>query len=381
MKIVGAVALVLMGGLALGWSQPLSPCPGFGAGMAQYRLRVNSIECWQSVHDLTSWHPLTEEIGHLHNGDPNLVNDILGPPGAWHNGQSISYPWQAWMGLDGGAAPQPGQMENDMKHEGYKWAVANDGRDCYQKENEVGTNCFYAWRIQYHSAGASHGAVTRLHSFSLEAQVCTPDFATCGIIRTGGLIDYGPLSLRPPWPPVRVILPDDPPEFDDHSMTDVPYKHHRVIGGSPTNYLWQSGSKFGYNLIANFAFHVHDDWQGVDPADPGRVELVCPDFQCESNHSNVGFYRIYLLRKRPNINEDLVDGIDGIIDGVMNFSGYTDRFGNLVPDCSPLGPDCIPLILENFPVGQASYWVPALPENNTEYDISPPGEFWIRYPN
>jgi hypothetical protein len=59
--------------------------------------------CTEAEHDRLAWHLLVNpelkcHYDHQHGDDPNLVNDIFGPPGEWFDqpGQSISYPWQTF---------------------------------------------------------------------------------------------------------------------------------------------------------------------------------------------------------------------------------------------------------------------------------------------
>lgn len=345
-------------------------------------------------HSNVDNHPVSASIGHSHN-EQDLLEGIFGPPGAWHNGNSISYPWQTWAGLDTDPlGPPQTPLENDFKHVGYKWLTKDLGDNCSESIN-IGTQtgaCITAFRLQIHASGGAVGAPNRLHSFSAELRICTPDFVTCGIMRTGGHYDIGPLSIRhTPGPTFTYIPdPDDPSEFVAHDKNNTPYRHHQAIDEldedpQSISYQWKSGNKFGWNQMVSFAFSVLDDWQGIDPTDPSRIELFCPDFQCEKNHSLFVVYQISINSSYTD-RDQLDDDLDGVVDGVINFSGFTDRQGWLVPDCSPLGPDCIPVILENVPImgspdGVAIFKDSIRRQNATEFDISPPGEFWIEAPN
>lgn len=346
------------------------------------------------AHDNMAWHPVSADVAHTHNADPNSLNHIFGPPGAWHNGNSISYPWQTWFGLDSDPlGPQGSPLENDFKHVGYKWLTEDLGDSCSESIS-IGTQtgaCITAFRLQVHASGGAIGAPNRLHSFSAELRICTPDFAVCGIMRTGGHSDYGPLAIRHPGTTFTYLPdPDDPPEFVTHPKHTTPYRHHSSIdelGFDPDQviYNWKSGNKFGWNQMISYAFSSFDDWQGLDPDDQTRVELLCPDFQCEKNHSQFVVYQISINSSYTD-RDQLDDDLDGVVDGVINFSGFTDRQGWLVPDCSPMGPDCIPIILENVPIVGSPDGVAIFKDQNhrrnaTEFDLSLPGEFWIESPN
>jgi hypothetical protein len=123
-----------------------------------------------------------------------------------------------------------------------------------------------------------------------------------------------------------------------------------------------------------FAFRTQDDWVGIDLADPTTLDISkfrCPDFQCRYNHSDENFYRI-------NVEQEFLEQFDDG-SGRANFNGFVDRFGNVVPSCT-LGLDCAPLILENVPLGGRSVQIRGNPPI-IEYDLSPPGEWWIEHPN
>jgi hypothetical protein len=78
-------------------------------------------------------------------------------------------------------------------------------------------------------------------------------------------------------------------------------------------------------------------------------------------------------------------------DGIVTYSGYTDRRGNVVQGCAAPGLDCIPLEIVNAPVGRAIFSRGnsgvRFTDNDLhgstfrDFDVSPPGEFWITFPN
>jgi hypothetical protein len=158
--------------------------------------------CAESEHDTTRWHTLLNyadddlpggpcHFDHHHGDNPHAVNDIFGTPGAWfmRTGQSISYPWQTYPAQRASDPPgmYPGLLENEYKHEGYMWVV---------RRNQAcsGGACVTDFRLQHHFHGNLDGGVG-MHSASFEGRVCDdasrPE--TCGIVRTGGWLDYGHL--------------------------------------------------------------------------------------------------------------------------------------------------------------------------------------------
>ena len=315
-------------------------------------------------HDPNQWHGLYDaarncHYNHAHNGNPHELNHIFGPVGAWYTGQSISYPWQT---------PQ----ENELKHEGYKWEAKElDG--CLHTVALDHDTCVTAWRIQFHALGGPVAATTRIHSFLAEVRVCAEDGSRCGVVRTGGWADFGILEV--PYKGAHVPLPNDPEAppggFNVHLP---PYRGHapfdEVASGRGTvPVTWNSSSRYGYNKIFEFDFKAFDDWQGIDLNDPTRFQLICPDYRCPHNHSRMGIYEIVVK-----------DVLPADSNGLVNFSGYTDRFGNIVNNCSEIGLDCIPLVFDNVPKGKATMRIHPN-ESPIEYDVSPSGEWWIEYPN
>jgi hypothetical protein len=153
-------------------------------------------------HDPTAWHALYNSgenchYDHEHKQDPGEANDIFGPVAGLYGGQEISYPWQTFSAAG---------TENQLKHGGYGWLVSR-GLDCYSAYSD---GCLTDFRVQYHAIMAAPGAVTRFHSFWLEARGCresNPD--QCGIIRTGGWADYGRLEIDGK----HIPLPGDPTDF------------------------------------------------------------------------------------------------------------------------------------------------------------------------
>ena len=318
---------------------------------------------------------------HTHNADPSRLDSIFGPVGALYGGQTISYQWQT------GTAPN---LENQVKHEGYKWMVRQDGADgdClfYAGQNNNAVHCVTDFRIQQHVVGGQVGVLVRFHSYWVEMRVCTLDQSVCGIVKTGGHSDFGLLQVE--RYSNYVPLPGDPPEFADCTPQQCAYRGHKSsrffidFNPSPAHNdpLWFNGrGLFGFNQISFFAFITEDDWGGIAPDDPaGPEHFLCPDWQCKFNHSTLFAFEVYAT---------VSSAFDPDGDGIADFSGFTDRKGNVVADCAPLGPDCVPLEIAGVPVGNAAYGPSGRFQFNMgfipfeEYDVSPPGEWWIEYPN
>lgn len=320
-------------------------------------------------HDPTTYHSLVDEqrgchYTHTHNQNPADGDAIFGPLSL---SQSISYPWQT-------------PHENMAKHAGYKWDVEIKDQ-CHPRPGINYPHCVMAWRIQHHSVGGATGAATRLHSYYAEVLVCRN--GDCGIIRTGGWSDFGILMV--PYKGERVVLSNDATELDTYRFGAPPYRGHPPAQDCPTsggrcNYVWNSSNRLGYNQFVSFDFRVADDFGGLVVHGDGTISdrLICPDFHCRFNHSQFWVYEV--LVEIPNSLDE-----DG--DGFVTFDGFVDTSGNINPSCHTAGPNCAPLTVENAPVGRFAFNEGLnIVEGSRagrieEFDLSPPGEWWIEYPN
>ncbi len=323
--------------------------------------------CPPELHDPTVWHGLVNQefwchYDHEHKDNPHTVSDIFGPVGTG-TGQEISYPWQT-VSHHG--------AENEHKHEGYGWLVRRD-MPCIP--NGTG-GCITDFRAQFHAIMAPMGATTRFHSFWMEARACRTDNPTqCGILRTGGWLDYGVLLIDGQ----HIPLPGDPvggPFPAEHRPARLHCVENSHTCGAAHG-IWYSEQ---YNpwtnepgsVLPQLALATDDAWGIVDPANPNAFEPFCPDAQCRYNNSVM---EAHLLSFYLPLRLD-VDG-----DGIVNFSGYTDRWGKLMDTCTAPGPDCIPLEISNLPLGHYQYRDDTHGFKPVDHDVSPEGEFWIKFPN
>jgi hypothetical protein len=128
---------------------------------------------------------------------------------------------------------------------------------------------------------------------------------------------------------------------------------------------------------------VLDTAHCIDPADVSKDIAICPDSQCRFNGSeHVPF--TYWAWVDPALDGSAGDR-DGVKNGRVTFRGYTDVTGAIVRGCSAPGEHCVPYILENAPVGWAGWETPSndgrWPERYKDFDVSPPGTWWIKLPN
>ena len=304
-------------------------------------------------HDPMDWHSLYNaaencHYNHEHKQDPDAVNDIFGPVGALYGGQKISYPWQTFSSTG---------TENGLKHGGYGWLVTR-GMDCFSRFSE---GCLTDFRVQYHAIMAAPGAVTRFHSFWLEARGCREDNPDrCGIIRTGGWADYGKLKIDGE----HIPLPGDPTK----SVIGRREHHYNIGAGN-------FGTWYGGNKMAVVALQTPSMWGLIKPDNPFELHLFCPDLKCKNNNSKM---QAHIIGFKVSNKLD-TDG-----DGLVTYKGYTDRHGNIVSGCTNVGLDCVPLEIIDMPTGTYQFRDDAHGLGNDgrgNFDLSPPGEWWVGYPN
>ena len=345
-----------------------------------------------SFHDPTAWHALWDggqacHYDHTHNADPTTADAILGPLA--YAPTTLSYAWAT------------SSMENSMKHGGYKYGVRL-GLPCGVVTNYEGItpiNCITDARIQYHGVGHALDALARFHSFYAEYRICRQlAYTQCGIIRIGGWADFGILEV--PYKGARVVRPggvvdfgdglvmsfaSDDPEMNGQSVDNEPYLAMSSLAdlsyfsthAPSTNIqmeVWSSAlGAYSHQPYVRFAFRIFDSWGLIDPANPNNPHWLCRDGSCAYNAS------WHALNELTAFIPQAWD-TDG--DGLANFEGFTNRYGQVVTGCTASGLDCVPLSVVNVPVGYAHYTDPGNGRNAAvEYDTSPPGVRWIEFPN
>jgi hypothetical protein len=338
------------------------------------------------THNPMEWHALYDptrncHYNHEHKDNPGLfyagmsaeerttatkVNQLFGTPGAWFGGTSLSYPWQTFMGAGADYPPPSANTENMMKHAGYGWIVRVDiPQPAYNKQ------WIKDYRVQYHAIFGAAGAVTRFHSFSLEANLCQ-SVSNCRIVRTGGWLDFGNLIVnrQPIWLPGQE---GDGQRRRIHASINV-YEDAWVDSINPSAFWYGSLTRMdrveeGWKWEGEAPFKLlqvvlesQDVWGPIDQRDPAALTFYCPDFSCRQNGSTVKMHRLQMAT------------------ALNAFDGYTDRYGVVNHDCKAVGLDCIPTFIQSGDVllyGMTTDGGRPL----REYDTSPKGFWWIEYPN
>ena len=342
-------------------------------------------------HDPLAYHGLWDGLlgchhDHSHGADVAAVDHIFGPLPAY---------------IPGVSGPHATTNENELKHEGYKWIVF-ERPDCgFERADSQRDSCILAGRIMHHAHASPHDPVVRLHSVFAQLLICDEDDLTvCGTVTTSGWDDFGCLVV--PYKGKFVPLPGDP--AGGCVSVHVPgYRGHAPAltcpnGSGDCNYTWLSAPTYGYNKIfEKLGFRSFDDWMGTNPGNPHEMNFVCPTGSdglpvpegCEFNHSSFQLFAIW-LRVPASLDPDG--------DGLVTFSGWTDRRGQIVQGCKIVSLDCLPLVMVHVPRGLAQYSERVAPKSSDprviEHDIyfcgnsvcdrislgaEPSG--WITYPN
>jgi hypothetical protein len=315
-------------------------------------------------HDPTKWHALVKRnadgsiactYGHEHKDDPRVLDPVFGP---LQYGE-ISYPWMTHSHAG---------SENDVKHRVYAWHAVQVPQ-CRPSFAPYG---FDALRLQVHQDGVT-GAAVRYHSYWLQARACDPNDPTYhGTITIGGHMDYGFLFVDCPGGSLtHVPLATDPSGTPDLGGS------RRLHGGpSCTRYdaTWYGTLTGGGALPIPVGVGLRsEDWGALDTSDPTRV-LFYGSEQNGSWQEPAHLVHIHL--------GSWLDALDGVVDGYVTYSGYTDRHGNVVKGCTVAGTDCVPLRIERMKVGHHQFRADANGITLREYDVKgPTGKSLIAFPN
>lgn len=331
---------------------------------------------------------------HEHGDSPYLANKYFGAPGALWGGQTVAYPFVS------------GASENTVKHNGYMWLVRTPEYHpypgCGQHDNtDIGPSnfCVKAVRAQIHLHVAMD-MFTRYHSGYVEVYACRPPYRDpedCGVFKMGSsLVDWG--QTRAPF--YKVFRPRPFPGYnqptfsvdfgdgignglvmtglltDSINFPDLPGNsgepYINVQPESPENLaffrsiipapgqqifteFWSSNDYDCeprppgdpcHNPYFHLAVTIMDSWFLLDTQDMRDVDFICqPGLPCHYNGSLRGLNEtgIHVLPEW--------DSKDGVNDGFVTWSGYTDRFGNPREGCTQAGSDCVPFQMSHAPVG------------------------------
>lgn len=369
-----------------------------------------------ATHDYNTWHDVYDEsrncyYDHEHGDNPSELDAVFGPIGAAFGmgDKTIHIPWHTSanenkmevytttngvtydLGKHGGMKVSTyANIVNPCQQDAYSWV-----KTAYPF-NKYPLSCVTDIRILHHWKGDADFA-SRFHSVWREMKVCAPtadgkpDKSKCGIIKSGGWADYGVFHC--PYKSGKCFLPGiDPTELaTDYNINLDPYRaiDNNSLGNvflantDVAKYAKQKTSEGGgndnkgvittcnpfsalswcKNSVTSHKFFVYDipfalnkdkllaPLNGSDMNARYResISLICPDGKCRFNNTEFS-----LFEATANIPENL-DPKDGATDGFVTWSGWTDRYGTIVTNCTSPGLDCVPLVYQHAPVGYAAW--------------------------
>ena len=383
------------------------------------------------THDDRYWHGLWDaargcHYDHVHGVDPNhaVISSyvitgvgVMGDMRTLQGGVDFGYVWQT-------------TLENYNKHRGYvgQSAIVPCEQQNYQYMALGLRNCITAFDIVFHHDHGVREGVSRFHSASVHVAGCARDGSGCGDIFTGGLSDTGDLhspyktTCRDALGSNRPLCPTDnavwlnqlnnPPYWAYVTITDA----LKVLNNGdlarndpsklnlPSNRLtWEnyssdrtllSGNRLGQ---ANRIFHINArDYNSSSYYDPVNRTFgyVCPDSSCLATSDAVYIYTV-VVEVPSNLPK---------VNGLVWFTGYTDRAGRISTSCTAPGVECVPLRIRNMKPGLYIYdmaapftpgtrtWGDGVVTTGARYfDVTPPNVpcdgnpakscSWIKLPN
>ncbi len=321
------------------------------------------------AHDPTAFHGLVElnadgsircTYTHTHMDDPHALDSVLGPLPSYLGGD-ISYPWQT-------VNATTGVPENTAKHRVYDWSVISNAA-CITSGAQYSFNNF---RLEAHLDG-NMGATTRFHSYWLQAQTCDPNNPSYkGTVSIGGHQDTGVLMVNNGTPQGQYVpLPGDP----STGAQSIFQRIHGQPAYPRYDATWYSGNQNpqGNTGLPRLTIQMGTrkaDWGPVDPNNPSNVLFYGPPYYGGSFNEPGHLLVMYIGADFP-----------GAQNGIVNYDGYTDRWGEVVPNCSPVGIDCIPVSVHNVKVGSYQFRNDAHNIGTRNYNVFVNGQSLIQFPN
>jgi hypothetical protein len=259
---------------------------------------------------------------HHHGTDPNLGNDVFGPPGAWYEGGSISGLFQT-------------TLENESKHEAYNYMVVLD-----IPQPDVANIWICDFRIQSHVTAApfkindvlSGGYLSQFHSAVVEVQVCdmTGGELVSGVNRTAGWYDFGCLFFENDTP-----VDPDPSSCDFFGPRRI---HFNSNGGADccAHFFWYGKNHPTAANPVQIAIASFDAAVDLHPDTPRELDFICLENQPYNCRFNDSTRQPHLVVLFPT-------------PGMRTGEFWADRYGVEVEGCTAVGLDCIPNLIE-YPV-------------------------------
>lgn len=303
-----------------------------------------------AVPGLTVWHSLWNtalgcHYDHEHGDDPGTIQGIFGIDYLQFTGSQVSYPWET-------------ANENANKHGGYKWTVRATNEDpCVA--GDTGSNGTNGYAVEFHAKGDGAEFSGPTHSSFVIVRICNA--TQSGLLVTGGWQSFG--QRESPYQGVVVNFPNQPQPpiqtglapywsldcYNDGPAPDCGAKTNK----STATFVSRPQEIAGGHAFAQILARARDLYQWVI----GSSRLNTPIFRwvcgnqsynpvgCPANNTTATVHQVF---------GNIPASFDPDGDGVADYSGYTDRWGNLVNGCTATSLDCIPLLVLHAPVGEFS---------------------------
>jgi hypothetical protein len=279
-------------------------------------------------HNTLEWHAPAE--GHHHGHDP--LDTIFGGYIAANWPHTLAHSWPTSDAENGWPVG---------KHTGYQF-LYEEATGCADRTNS-GANCPVSYLLEVHSIGTGHAFRTRVHSFRLLATICGPGGRPpCGLVEMGGHFDFGQLHSQ--YKQTLCPLPGSAVYEGDANGFAPPYTS--INGSARDAAYWNAVITPGTERAFDPApqRHVSAAWFELDPWSVPGPGAACVD---PANDVLTGGrqtrFQLFILSVK-------LDSLPT----ARPFSGFTDVYGDLAPDCQAEGPNCVPLYIgEGVPAGDA----------------------------
>lgn len=359
----------------LAWKNVLSGQPH---PFAEASPLASVAEC--TDHSPTVWHAVVKKdaggaivcsYGHEHGDNPHLGDARFG---GFPFPSEVSHPWET-------------DQENATKHQFNKWMVATNMACVQQQDSLYGMTDL---RGQVHFDGHP-GAKTRVHSYSVEVKLCKPgDPSYSGYARFGGHADTGRLMVTQDGVDTHVVIPEDShATCGDATQSGLRRIHaFTQTGGQPypsDNSFWYYGNHRCSSGAGPKIIHMtnlgatREQWARVSPT-PSAINNPVLWFGGTENASHQEtWHSLSFSIPRNTFTTSLIQN------GVITWSGFTNRYGQQATVCTAPGPDCVPVVIQNMEqTAQAHYRSAGAGSSQVhEFDVVDPatGQSLIVYPN
>lgn len=389
MTINRAVLAVILFLIACGFQTPIAPYP-------------SAPLCADSgtSHDTSQFHTLWNEVDgchydHEHGTNPFTLDVATEFPG---------FDLYTLLGnVQIGHTNPSSEMENTMKHGGFKWDVVTPTHGCVGGF-EGASYCVTNAVIQYHNFGDySMEMESRIHSAVGLLKVCNPvSPLDCGFLFTIQHEEFG--QRITPYQGTVIPYPDTP--VPAYGSPFGQYFSIDCVGSVPqcrpslsfistrkisVNSIWTSKPTGNTpnpprppgSTILKILFRVRDVPRVFDFNDftyPFTFRWICGDtaFAPSGCRYVNATSKVHEVGGTIPASWDNLTGFDtNPILGRITAEGFTDRFGVLDLNCVEAGGNCFPIKMVNMYVGNYGDYLTPVKVSNTNFTSNPSRNIWF----